>query len=308
MTVDPILALQTFGYTEREASFLYLVAVHSGYFLRRQFDYFIDRNKGAIAQNFLEKARIAGHIEVIDYGEARHVYHLFSKPIYRLLGNAESQNRRRKGDGLIRARLIALDYVLEYDSDHYLESDRDKADFFGRVRSIPPEFFSDRDGKLFATLTSFTVSLVDRMQPATSLVRFLFADEALLSTAKFARFLSVLERLLRALRTFEIVYTSNSSHNFVDAEEQFRARFALAAPAKQRTLRVEWKDDSLTKNAIEPAPLHAQFTTLLLHFNYPRIRRNESPSLAMVHPSGLQKGEKLAAIATDKREGGSYVG
>jgi hypothetical protein len=145
MTVDPILALQTFGYTEREASFLYLVATHSGYFLRRQFDYFIDRNKGAIAQSFLEKARVARHIEVIDYGESRHVYHLFSKPIYRLLGDAESQNRRRKGDGLIRARLIAFDYVLEHDGDHYLESDEDRTHFFGRVRRISSELFSDRN-------------------------------------------------------------------------------------------------------------------------------------------------------------------
>ena len=44
--------------------FLYLVAVHSGYFLRRQFDYFIDRNKGAMVMRFLEKARRAGHVEI----------------------------------------------------------------------------------------------------------------------------------------------------------------------------------------------------------------------------------------------------
>ena len=45
MTVDPISALESLGYTEREAAFLYLVAAHSGYFLRRQFDYFIDRQQ-----------------------------------------------------------------------------------------------------------------------------------------------------------------------------------------------------------------------------------------------------------------------
>jgi hypothetical protein len=308
MIVDPILALQTFGYTEREASFLYLVAIHSGYFLRRQFDYFIDRNKGAIAQNFLEKARIAGHIEVIDYGEARHVYHLFSKPIYRLLGNAESQNRRRKGDGLIRARLIALDYVLEHDGDHYLESGDDRTDFFGRVRTVPPELFSGCDGKLFAALTTFPVSVADRAQPATSLVRFLFADEALLSTARFSRFLSVAERLLRALGTFEVVYASNSSHNFEGAEAEFRSRFEVAAPAKQTALNVEWSDDSFAKSAKESPALHAQFTTLLLHFHYPRIRRNESPSLAMVRPSGLSKSTKSAERTGDSRGGGSYPG
>ena len=47
MTVDPIIALESLGYTEREAAFLYLVAIHSGYFLRRQFNYFIDRRLGS---------------------------------------------------------------------------------------------------------------------------------------------------------------------------------------------------------------------------------------------------------------------
>ncbi len=260
MTVDPIVALQSFGYTEREASFLYLVAVHSGYFLRRQFDYFIDRQKGAIAQSFLEKARVAGHIEIIDYGEARHVYHLFSKPIYRLLGNAESQNRRRKGDGLIRARLIALDYVLENDGDHFLESDDERVHFFADVRRTPPEFFSSRHGKLFPALATFPISVADRTAPGSSLVRFLFADEALLTAEKFYRFLSVAERLLRALGTFEL------------------------------------------------PPLHAQFSTLLLHSYYPRIRRNESRSLGMVRLSGLTATKKVADNRTHNRSRGSDVG
>jgi hypothetical protein len=32
---DPIPELRRFGYTEREAAFLYLVGIHSGHFLRR---------------------------------------------------------------------------------------------------------------------------------------------------------------------------------------------------------------------------------------------------------------------------------
>jgi hypothetical protein len=173
---------------------------------------------------------------VIDYGEARHVYHLFSKPIYRLPGNAESQNRRRKGDGLIRARLISLDGVLQYDGDHYLESDRDKAHFFTRVRGVSPELFCDASGRLFPVLAAFPISVADRTRPNTSLVRFFFADEALLSAVKFCRFLTVAERLLRALATFEVVYASNSAHNFAHAETAFRDRFAVTAPSKQSCL------------------------------------------------------------------------
>ena len=55
MPGDPIPALESLGYTDREAAFLYLAAAHSGYFLRRQFDYFTDRNKGSIVMRFLEK-------------------------------------------------------------------------------------------------------------------------------------------------------------------------------------------------------------------------------------------------------------
>ena len=106
MTGDPIPALESLGYTDREAAFLYLAAAHSGYFLRRQFDYFTDRNKGSIVMRFLEKAHAAGHIESLDYKQGWHVYHIASRTIYRLLGDPESQLRRRKGDAQVRGRLM----------------------------------------------------------------------------------------------------------------------------------------------------------------------------------------------------------
>lgn len=114
MPDDPISNIQSAGYTDREASFLYLVAAHSGYFLRRQFDQFIHRHSGAIAQNFLTKAKRLGHIATLDFGQQRHVYHLFHKDFYTLLGVPDSQNRRRKGDAEIKVRLMSLDYILQH--------------------------------------------------------------------------------------------------------------------------------------------------------------------------------------------------
>jgi hypothetical protein len=236
------------------------------------------------------------------------VYHLFSKPIYRLIGNAESQNRRRKGDGLIRARLIALDYVLENDGDHYLESDNDKLLFFSNVRRIPQESFADHKGKLYPPLSSSPTAVVDRARPATSLVRFLFADEGLITAGKFYRFLSVAERLLRALGTFELVYASNSAHNFSDAEAVFRRHFDLSASARQKTLSADWRMASHPRDERDFLPLHAQFTTVLLHWNYPRIRRKEPRSLGMVRSSGLAETETVVANNTVTTRGGSNVG
>ena len=97
MTVDPIVALESLGYTKREAAFLYLGAVHSGYFLRRQFDYFIDRNKGSIAMRFLEKARIAGHIQLLDTTHRRQVCHLFLPTLLLRFPYPSLQRNERQG-------------------------------------------------------------------------------------------------------------------------------------------------------------------------------------------------------------------
>ena len=59
MTIDydPISSLEAVGYLEREASFLYLVAVHSGYFLRRQYARFAGRRRRHADRAVPEKSR-----------------------------------------------------------------------------------------------------------------------------------------------------------------------------------------------------------------------------------------------------------
>jgi hypothetical protein len=271
VTADPILALEALGYTEREAAFLYLVAVHSGYFVRRQFDYFTDRNKGALVMRFLDKARIAGHIEFLDYKQGWHVYHLCSRAVYRLLGNAESQHRRRKGDAQVRARLMALDYVLENDSDHYLESNAERVHFFVENRGIAPDLFTGDDSELYPLLASFPISLADRIRPAQSPVRFAFIDEGLATTEKFLRFLSVAGPLLRAVGTFELVYVSGSAFNFSAARDAFWSRFSHASPTSPRLF-----DEDVRSVAMQPSQtLQARFTTLLLEYSYPKLQRSE---------------------------------
>lgn len=272
MTADPIAGLESLGYTQREATFLYLVAVHSGYFVRRQFDYFTDRNKGALVMRFLEKARIAGHVESLDYSHGWRVYHLFSRTIYRLLGNPESQLRRRKGDAQVRGRLMALDYVLENDSDRYLESDTERARLFTETRGIAPHLFTDHDGHLHPLLACFPISLVHRTRPVQSSVRFAFIDEALVTTEKFLRFLSVAEPLLRAVSNFEVVYVSGSDCNFSAARDIFWSRFSSALPRSPQLFADEIRPVAMQSRAI----LQPRFTTLLLGYSYPRLQRSEA--------------------------------
>jgi len=265
-----ISTLQSLGYTEREAAFLYLVTSHSGYFIRRQFNYAINRRKGFLAQRFLDKAHDAGHVETIVHGHGFHVYHLFAKPIYRLLGNPDSQNRRRKGHGMVRARLMALDYVLENEDDHYLESDEARIHFFHEVRRIPMDRIPG--AALFSGV--FPIAIEDKESPATSLVRFVFLDEGLLSMRKYGRFLTEMAPLWRELGTFELVYVACSNGNFAAAEREFRRQFSPIVPAQQRALRPDWHPDASTSRQHRP-PLNTWFTTVLFEHSYPPIQRSE---------------------------------
>lgn len=282
MAGDPITALQSLGYTEREAAFLYLVGVHSGYFLRRQFDYFTDRNKGALVVRFLEKARRAGHIESLDYRQGWQVYHLFSRSVYRLLGNVNSQLRRRKGDAQVRARLMALDYILENEGDRFLESAEERLGFFADVRGISPELFTGDDGSLCSLLAAFPISLANRMQPTTSPVRCAFIDEGLATTEKFFRFLAVADPLLRAIGSFELIYIATSDFNFADAKSAFWSHFSSASLRSPRL----FEDDAGTSAPQPRVSLRPQFTTLLLEYSYPRIQRSE--------PRGSMEGSHAA--------------
>lgn len=65
---DPIPELIKLGYTPREAAFLYLVGMHSGYFLRRQYNQFVARDDGATSQRLCKKVTERGHAEIMDYG------------------------------------------------------------------------------------------------------------------------------------------------------------------------------------------------------------------------------------------------
>lgn len=283
MTSDPILALESLGYTEREGAFLYLVATHSGYFVRRQFDYFTDRNKGALVMRFLTKARDAGHLEVLDYGQGWHVYHLSARAIYRLLGDPESQHRRIKGDAQIRARLMTLDYVLENDQDHFLASVTEKARFLTESRRVSPELLPWQDGRLHPLLASLPISLADRTRPARSLVRFAFIDEGLSTIEKFLRFLSVAESLLRALGSFELVYVADSKFNFPSAETAFRRHFVSPVPQSPSLFETGLRQSTRQTTGASSALLCPLFTTVLLHTSYPRLRRNAGRVLNRVH-------------------------
>jgi hypothetical protein len=240
---DPILELRKLGYTEREAAFLYLVGIHSGYFLRRQYLSFIEREDGAMVQRFLQKSIELQHVHPIEYASGRHIYHLKSKLIYRILGQEDSQNRRVKGDRQIQARLMQVDYLLDYFGEQFLETSQQKVTFFQEKLKVPleslPQTRYGSDGTVSYFPDRFPIAVNQESDQPVPLVTLVFIDDGLRSVSAFVRWLDQHTQLLRALHRADVIYTAGNSRNFDDAEREFLHRFPLSSATQEMPHGVE---------------------------------------------------------------------
>jgi hypothetical protein len=127
MTRDERIAnVQRLGYAEPGAEFLALVALHGGYFVRRQFDARIGVERGKRSEDFLAKLLDRGHCRRHIFAHNRRVFHLRFRPLYRAVGDEHSRNRRAHQPQAITARLMTLDYVLAYPENLYFATEREK--------------------------------------------------------------------------------------------------------------------------------------------------------------------------------------
>jgi hypothetical protein len=228
---DAIDTIRCLGYSERQASFIYTVAVCSGYFLRRQFNFAVERQRGWIAANFLAKAKRAGHVREIQCAPARLLYQISSKHIYRIAGREDSRNRRAKSPQEIRRRLIMLDYVLaRLGKQEFLDTDVSRRKFFAHFGVKEDALAS---AEKFGELLPVSVRREKKLT-----VLFTFIDEGQRSIAKFERFLSTHDKLLCSLPAFEVVYVAVRPELFREARELFRRLFPSRSAAQLKKLPV----------------------------------------------------------------------
>jgi hypothetical protein len=235
---DPIPMLENAGYTEQEAAFLYLVAVHSGYFLRRQFSRFVQRDRGGLADKFIQKALRLEHLQVIECGQARHVYHLTSRPVYQTILRADSQHRRFKGFAYMQSRLLILDFVLDNLSDTILENEAIKIDFFTARCGVRSELLPRGwAGRAVVFPDGYPIFVSPDGAP-----RFTFFEDGSVTLTRFERYLDQYRPLFSALRSFDLVYLSDVEKSFPFARAAFAARFTdtqITGVSKQTPLGVE---------------------------------------------------------------------
>jgi hypothetical protein len=139
---DRVRALEPFGFTPRQTRFIALVALHSGYCLRRQYAAFAGIRYGKSVCDFFEKlvARgfATGFTQRADRGR---IYHLQARAIYRAISEPELRNRREASAALIARRMMVLDYVLSHADVEWLSTEDEKVDLFARfgvpLRDLP---------------------------------------------------------------------------------------------------------------------------------------------------------------------------
>lgn len=221
MEYDPIQSLEAIGYAQREASFLYLVALYSGYFLRRQYHRFTRREGGRMATRFLTKAHRHRHIQVIECGQRRHIYHLTAKPVYAAFGLADSQHRRIKSDAYIKSRLMVLDFVLDHLTADILVTEAAKIDFFTTQCGVKLEVLPQRyAGRPLYFSDGFPI-----LVPRIGVPYFTFFDEGQVSISRFENFLERYQPLFSALGTAELIYLADGEANLRRAKVAFECCF-----------------------------------------------------------------------------------
>jgi hypothetical protein len=232
-----IQSIQSFGYSQAEARFLRFVALHSGYFLRRQFLRSVDCGRGKRAQDFIEELIARGHACREVFREDRHLFRLQSKAIYEALGDEDNRNRREHQPSTVRLRLMALDFILEHPTYRYLATQQEKLAYFFVQRGIdaealPARFFRS-SGKL--TTRYFPDGFPQFMgDSGSSVLSFVYVDDVLLSADAFRSYLRNYRALIQALRSMELVFLTTSPERFVIAQKvlaRFLARLRENTPS-----------------------------------------------------------------------------
>jgi hypothetical protein len=220
---DQLATLRSFGYTEVESRFLYLVATHSGYFTVRQFLDFAHAKSGKRNAHLIAKLFSQGHATAQRYRRRSCVYHLHSRVLYDAIGKGELRNRRNHEIRHIKARLLALDYLLAHPENEHFETAKAKWRYLVETLKVPDDIFiPEADGTEWIMLPDrFPMGVSQASAESAPVVIFTYVDSEHFGLGPFIRHLRMNRQLYAALPYFEFVYVSTASKEQEEAAEIF---------------------------------------------------------------------------------------
>jgi len=224
--------IERLGYTASESRFLYLVAVLSGYFLRRQFLVFVRTESGKRDQAFLDKAQAKGHVRAEPHTtESSKRYHLYARTFYDAIEHTDSSHRRAGSATRAVIKLLGLDLALAHPGARYLETEQEKVAFFATcgvpVHRMPGRRYLPSAAGEAPTERYF----VDRFPiffaaPDDPVVTFAYLHAGTFAVAAFATYLEHYRALLTTLeRPWRVLFVSDTDADFARAGRLFDAAF-----------------------------------------------------------------------------------
>jgi len=228
-TQKHIEALQKFGYTEREAAFLYLVAMHSGYFIARQYDAHTGLTKGDTRHRLLNQLTKNAHAKPLSTADSTALFHLSAKPLYQAIGATDNRNRRPRPSFQIRAKLMTLDFVLAHPEARFLTTERERVQFFtGELRipltALPTKHYVSKKSQQSKTARYFVDKnpiFLSSGEGAAPVVSFVYVDGGSETAAGFRTYLEQYRRLFDALKVFRVLYVGTRQLLFGAARREF---------------------------------------------------------------------------------------
>jgi len=235
MNIAPahLAALQSLGYTEVEARFLYIVATHSGYFVARQFLAFTAAHWGYRTNTFWNKLHAKKHARTECFPKSGTVYHLFSRRLYRQIDRENIRNRREHEIEFIQRRIGMLDYVLLNQGYQYLETEPEKVSYFCNQLKVPNHFLPSKLYHGRKTSQPTVRYFVDKFpmffgtDASSTVVTFTYLQGQEVHLTGFVRHLEAYLPLFRQLSEFRFVYLAKVDSPLQKAKELFDSLVAI---------------------------------------------------------------------------------
>lgn len=225
---DRAQGLESLGFTERQARFLAVVALHGGYCLRRQYVAFSNVAYGKNVRDFLDSLVEHQFAQRFSLRADRgHIYHVCSRTIYRAIRDEDNRNRREASGAQIARKIMLLDFVLTHSDVEWLAAEADKvelfADRFGVSRSaLPQRAYTSIAPQDDATIRFFPhkLPLAITSDPPVCHLAYLSAE---LGPAAFEAFLEAHADLLRQLSSWTVIAIAppNLATSLVTCERAF---------------------------------------------------------------------------------------
>ena len=228
---ERVEVIKAFGYGEREATFLCWAALHGGYFLRRQYAFFLGKDSSGTVAAFVDKLIDQEHARTLTALNNTKIYHLSSRPFYTAIGEPDNRNRREHAPAAIKTRLMGLDITLAHREHRYLATEREKVDYLSETLEIP---LADLPWKRYLSRKSASATtryFVDKYplflkEPSTqesATLSFCFVDPGSTTLSSFETYLQQYASLWRHLKNFEVIYVADTPKLQAAAERRFRS-------------------------------------------------------------------------------------